>query len=92
MKLFICLLLLFITVASYAQPDKEKMIGEITAMAKVAWCYDPTFSADGKEITFLSNMSGSPQVWKMSATGGWPVQLTGFADPVITQSWSPKGD
>jgi dipeptidyl aminopeptidase/acylaminoacyl peptidase len=37
-------------------------------------------------------MSGTPQLWKMPSTGGWPVQLTNFNDPVSDANWSPKGN
>ena len=36
----------------------------------------PAWSADGASIYFLSNRSGSSQVWQMSAKGENPVQLT----------------
>lgn len=35
------------------------------------------WSADGSEIWFLSNRSGSTQVWRMNASGGEAVQVTG---------------
>jgi len=35
----------------------------------------PTWSADGKSIAFISNMSGRNNVWTVPADGGWPVQL-----------------
>src|SRR3984957_17998436 len=36
----------------------------------------PTWSRDGKNIAFVSNMSGRNNLWLVPAEGGWPVQLT----------------
>ncbi|HEX3151633.1 MAG TPA: S41 family peptidase [Gemmataceae bacterium] len=36
----------------------------------------PRFSPDGKEIAFISDREGSPQIFVMSATGGTPTQMT----------------
>ncbi len=37
----------------------------------------PQWSADGQSIYFLSDRSGSMQVWKMTAQGAEPTQITG---------------
>src|ERR1700736_3860024 len=37
----------------------------------------PTWSPDGKNIAFISNMSGRNNLWLVPAEGGWPAQLTG---------------
>ena len=36
----------------------------------------PEWSADGREIYFLSTRSGSSQVWRLPATGGEAIQVT----------------
>jgi dipeptidyl aminopeptidase/acylaminoacyl peptidase len=36
---------------------------------------DASWSPDGTEILFITNMAGRPNLWKMSSTGGWPIQL-----------------
>ncbi|MCM3873717.1 MAG: S9 family peptidase [Pyrinomonadaceae bacterium] len=48
-------------------------------------------SPAGDQIAFLTNISGTPQVWMVSAEGGWPDQLTFFPDRVDFISWSPDG-
>lgn len=75
----------------YAQSSQEALRAKVEAMAKIGSCYSPSFSPDGKEIAFISDMSGLPQVWKISIEGGWPSQLTNFNDPVSGASWSPHG-
>jgi dipeptidyl aminopeptidase/acylaminoacyl peptidase len=41
------------------------------------------FSADGKSVYFVSNMSGQFNLWRVSADGGWPTQLTAFTDDTV---------
>jgi hypothetical protein len=36
----------------------------------------PFWSMDGNWIYFVSDRSGSPQIWKISPTGGQPIQVT----------------
>src|SRR6202451_358830 len=51
----------------------------------------PTWSPDGKQIAFVSNMSGRNNLWLVSSDGGWPVQLT-VSDPRQTApAWAPHG-
>ena len=35
-----------------------------------------TWSPDGKQVAFISNISGRNNLWMVPATGGWPTQLT----------------
>ena len=71
--------------------SQSDLVAKIEAMAKVGACYSPDFSKDASEILFISNMSGSPQIWKVSREGGWPEQLTNFNDPVTGAEWSASG-
>ena len=72
--------------------NTEKLKEQIIALGNIGSCGSASYSADGKEIIFISNMSGSPQIWKMPASGGWPVQLTAFTDPVTALNPSPKSN
>jgi dipeptidyl aminopeptidase/acylaminoacyl peptidase len=51
----------------------------------------PSFSRDGKRVAFLTNITGTSQVWMINATGGWPEQMTFYSDSVGFISWSPDG-
>jgi dipeptidyl aminopeptidase/acylaminoacyl peptidase len=51
----------------------------------------PTFSANGDRVAFLTNITGTPQVWMVNAQGGWPDQLTYYTDRVDFVEWSPDG-
>ena len=85
----ILFLFFMISMTSLAQESSNKIASKVEAMAKVGACYSPSFSPDESEIVFISNMSGSPQLWKMKSTGGWPIQLTNFNDPVSSPVWLP---
>jgi Tol biopolymer transport system component len=52
----------------------------------------PHFSPDGRRIAFISNRSGSDEIWAGDAEGKNLVQLTNFGGPrAETPSWSPDG-
>src|SRR5216684_4181645 len=51
----------------------------------------PTWSPDGKQIAFISNISGRNNLWTVPAEGGWPVQLTVSNQRQDAPAWSPKG-
>ena len=46
--------------------------------------YTPAWLSDDQRIAFLSDISGTPQVWAVDSTGGWPDQLTFLQDKVWT--------
>ncbi|HEY0426750.1 MAG TPA: S9 family peptidase [Pyrinomonadaceae bacterium] len=52
----------------------------------------PSFSADGKRIAFLTNITGTSQIWMMDSSGGYPEQITSFQDNVGFVRWSPAGN
>ena len=91
-KLVLLLLSLIISTFSFSQTNKEKLKEDIIALANIGNCRAGSYLSNGKEIVFLSSMSGSPQIWKIPSTGGWPLQLTAFGDPVTAMTPSPKGD
>ncbi len=64
----------------------------VEAIARIKSAASPSWSADGTQLAFISNASGSPQVWTVPATGGAPKQVTKLADPVQSVTWSPAGD
>lgn len=49
----------------------------------------PDFSPDGKRIVYLTNATGTSQVWAVDAAGGKPEQLTYFDDNVSFVRWLP---
>ncbi len=52
----------------------------------------PQWSADGKSIFFLSNRSGSMQLWQMAADGTNPRQVSHFNFDIEGYGIAPTGD
>ena len=51
----------------------------------------PAWSPDSRTIAFVSNRSGSQQVWTIGTGGGEAVQLTEFPVDADNLRWSPTG-
>ena len=63
----------------------------IALMAKVGSCWSPSFSPAGEQLAFVSDLTGSPQVWRMPTAGGFPAAVTAFDEQVASLVWSPDG-
>jgi dipeptidyl aminopeptidase/acylaminoacyl peptidase len=50
-----------------------------------------SWSPDGKDIVFTTDISGRSNVWKVTADGGWPIQLAQSDERQYGESWSPDG-
>jgi len=53
--------------------------------------FGAAWSPDGKQISFTSDLTGRPNLWKVSAAGGWPIQLAQSDDRQYGAAWSPDG-
>ncbi len=51
----------------------------------------PVFSADGSRLLYLSDITGTWQVWSVAVEGGWPDQLTFFDERVNLIKAAPNG-
>jgi dipeptidyl aminopeptidase/acylaminoacyl peptidase len=85
------LLALFLASSLHAAPSDD-LARKVTMLGKMVAAGAPSFSPDGKRVAFITSISGSPQVWTVSATGGWPDQITAFDDPLTNVRWSPNGE
>ena len=57
--------------------------------------YQPTlsFSPDGGEIAYVTDTSGQFNLWRQSSAGGYPRQLTTYADQSVRRAhWAPGGE
>ncbi len=70
----------------------ESMEASIALMAKIGACWSPSFSPDGTQLAFISNLTSLPQVWTVAADGGWPQLVTALDDQISGVAWSPRGD
>ena len=53
--------------------------------------HDPAFSPDGKSIFYISNESGSDQIWRYTIASGKTVQSSNFKTDVAGFKISPDG-
>jgi dipeptidyl aminopeptidase/acylaminoacyl peptidase len=53
--------------------------------------FGPAWSPDGREVVFTTNLSGRLNLWKVSSSGGWPIQLLQSDDIQSGAAWSPDG-
>lgn len=71
---------------------REEIAATVTSMARVGRASGPSFSPDGKWISFVADLSGVPQVWVVPVEGGYPRMVTNGEDPVTNAQWSPGSD
>ncbi|HXM94505.1 MAG TPA: amidohydrolase family protein [Candidatus Dormibacteraeota bacterium] len=53
--------------------------------------FQPAWSPDGKSIAYVTWSSAGGQLWKVSAAGGTPVQLSKTPAVYSNPAWSPDG-
>ncbi|MGH8272122.1 MAG: prolyl oligopeptidase family serine peptidase, partial [Gammaproteobacteria bacterium] len=58
---------------------------------KLAAGNSPSWSPDGKTLYFLSDKSGSDQLWRIAATGGAPAQVSALPLAINNYRISPDG-
>lgn len=59
---------------------------------RIRGAYGASWSPDGRRVSFLTDITGVPQVWEVSAEGGWPDQLTFHEERVMGARYSPADD
>lgn len=56
------------------------------------WDWNPAWSPDGSRLAFVSDRSGSSEIWLARADGTDAIKLTAFDGPYTTgPGWSPDG-
>lgn len=82
-KLFVFAAIFLFATVSFAQPYTIQQYLSIKSAGS------PDFSPDGKRIVYLTNATGTSQVWAVDTAGGKPEQLTFFDDNVSFVRWLP---
>ena len=80
---FVITAVLSIVIVSHAQPYSIQQYLNIRSASA------PSFSPDGKRIAYLTNASGTTQVWEIDLPGGTPRQLTNYEDNIAFVRWLP---
>lgn len=78
-------LLLLLTLDAYAQNYS------IQQYLNIKTASSPSFSPDGKSLIYLTNATGTSQVWRVDLPHGKPIQLTSYEDNVSFTRWLPTG-
>jgi dipeptidyl aminopeptidase/acylaminoacyl peptidase len=81
-----------LAIALSAQTSPNDVAAEVERFARIGSATSPSFSPDGKWVSFIANLSGTPQVWIVPAEGGYARMVTNGNDPVTGDEWSPAGD
>lgn len=69
------------------------MAYEFARYLKIRGAWDASFSPDGRRVSFLTEITGVPQVWEVAADGpSWPEQLTFYEERVSYAAYSPTGN
>ena len=71
--------------------DAEGM-AYVAALSRIGSSGMPSFSPDGKRIAYVSDLSGTSQVWIVDVDGGYPQLVTTLPDGVGAALWSPSGE
>lgn len=75
------------SVVSKSSPDARPVRVEDLFYTKSV--SDAAWSPDGREIALSTNLTGRNNLWKVAASGAWPVQLSVSEDRQVEEAWSP---
>ncbi|PSQ89616.1 MAG: hypothetical protein BRD43_03190, partial [Bacteroidetes bacterium QS_4_64_154] len=74
------------------QPDQYSEFEADPLLSSTRKDADPSISPEGNRIAFVSDRSGTPEVWVAEVDGPSPTRLTSLGGPTIhTIRWSPDG-
>lgn len=83
--------LAFLIIAAFCLSISAQQNYTIQQYLNIRSAGSPAFSPDGKRIAFLTNVSGTNQVWFVDASGGDPKQMTNYDDNISFVEWLPAG-
>jgi dipeptidyl aminopeptidase/acylaminoacyl peptidase len=86
-KILLLLLILLFPVIVFAQQNYT-----IQQYLNIRSASSPSLSPDGKRLFYLTNVTGTSQIWMIDLPSGAPKQMTNYDDNIGFVSFSPKGD
>jgi dipeptidyl aminopeptidase/acylaminoacyl peptidase len=90
-RVFSFLFVLFFAASVFAQ-TKQPGKYTIEQYLNIRSASAPSFSPTGDRLAYLTNVTGTNQVWIIAATGGAPKQLTNYEDNIGFVAFSPTDD
>ncbi|HEX9927351.1 MAG TPA: S9 family peptidase [Pyrinomonadaceae bacterium] len=90
-RIFTVLSVLFVTASVFAQTKQPEKY-TIEQYLNIRSASSPSFSPTGDRVAYLSNVTGTNQVWIVAAMGGAPKQLTNYEDNIGFVAFSPADD
>ena len=69
--------------------DEQPDIGRFLKVQRVV---GEDISPDGRHVTYITSITGQPQLWSTEVASGTSKQLTFLDSSVTFQSWSPAGN
>ncbi len=85
MRLFFVAIILSAAIPSAAQPYTIQQYLNIKSAGS------PSFSPDGKQMAYLTNATGTSQIWVVDLPNGKPKQITNYEDNVGFARWLADG-
>ncbi len=82
----ILFLLLILCVPTFAQNHTIQQYLNIRSASA------PSLSPDGKRLVYLTNVTGTSQIWMIDLQGGAPKQITNYDDNIGFVKFSPDGN
>jgi dipeptidyl aminopeptidase/acylaminoacyl peptidase len=102
----LCLVMWSVSLMATSSPDAREIMDPMSVMSassnmakpvSLSGLYttrsiaSPAWSPDGQQVVFSTNLTGRMNLWKVSASGGWPIQLAESDDRQFGEVWSPDG-
>ncbi|MBX6762626.1 MAG: S9 family peptidase [Rubrobacteraceae bacterium] len=69
--------------------EEETVARPFHRYLKIRSSYGASWSPDGRSLSFLTDVTGVPQLWEVGVEGGWPEQRTFFEERVLRAEYSP---
>ncbi|MBT8054689.1 MAG: S9 family peptidase [Gammaproteobacteria bacterium] len=74
------------------EASTDELAEQVARMGSIGFSYGGVFSPQGDRIAFVTNASGTPNVWMADSDGGNLRQITNLEDQVNGVIWSSAGD